>query len=114
MELISKDYKLALNQVDLSFEVLYVENIFALRKDITVEERLEHNKNIKYKTTIEKKYSHLLGQKMGGFLLELKNSGDPYYHNFLNCHGDKRYCRFKFVNEELFKCSKLEFFGCEG
>ena len=110
MELISKDYKFALNQVDLSFEALYIENIFALRKDITVDERLEHNKYIKYKSTIEKKYPHFLGRKIGDFLLELKNSGDPYYHNFLNCHGDKRYCRFKFINEELFKRRGLYFF----
>jgi len=44
---------------------------------------------------VQQKYLQSLDEKLGGFLLNLKQRGDPFYTKFLNPYGDKTYCKFK-------------------
>ncbi len=50
---------------------------------------------------VESRYRVLLGMKLGEFLRCLKQSGDPFYREFLNSHGDGEYCEFKLADPRV-------------
>jgi hypothetical protein len=88
-------------KVPLFFNEGFDQNIFAQKNDKTVRETLSSPKYSKLSQKIIRNYSTSLDKPLGEFLLQLKNENNIFYKEFLNQHGDKKYCVFS-INDQRF------------
>ena len=76
-------------------------NLFAkLSNGKTLQQTLAQPKYEHLKSTAESSYAQHLDSLLGEFLLLLKESGDPYYTEFLNPYGDEVYSDFSIADEQ--------------
>ena len=81
-------------RVDLHFVNDRRENVFAGKNNKTVRETLNHRRYRSLVQACTDDYSGDLDSPLGKFLLQLKRSGDLFYRQFLNKHGDLAYSTF--------------------
>jgi len=79
----------------LAFGACHVTDLFARKNNKTVGETICHPKYVQLVGRITAEYQESIHAKLGRFLYELKQRGDPFYREFLNAHGDGEYCEFK-------------------
>jgi hypothetical protein len=75
-----------------------IENIYANKNNRTLRETIKHDKYHKFSMIINNSFKEYMNVGLGSFLLELKNNGQIFYQEFLNKHGDKKYCKFSVEN----------------
>lgn len=96
---IEDNCSLKLVKISLVFSNEEYSNLFGLKNNKTLEETIVHKKYQKFASVIQEYYPNFLSQKLGSFLLKLKQDGDRFYLNFLNKYGDLKYCRFALANK---------------
>lgn len=95
MELKLNDKKLKFKIIQLTFDKKNIENIFYDKNNKTLEETFQHQKYSRLNTLLADKYKNHLGEKLGDFLKNLKQTNDKNYLCFLNKYGDNKFCEFK-------------------
>lgn len=85
-------------QVDLVFEENQYRDVFSHKNNKTVGQTLEHRRYAKLKEEVMARYQDSLDKPLGDYLLELKNTRDGFYKQFLNKYGDLSYSIFKLAN----------------
>ena len=99
MDLLAGKVVLSFIPVRLEFREQTLTNVFAKKNNRTVAETLRHQRYTALATQIEQNYPQVLNEKLGDFLLGLKQAGDPFYRRFLNKYGDEpAYCTFSIVD----------------
>ena len=95
MKVSARNLDLKFSETKLIFSGFNIDNIFARKNNKTLRETLDSTKyqNLSKKVSIF--YSESLDEKLGVFLLKLKENNDMFYLKFLNPYGDKKYCNFK-------------------
>ena len=98
---ISLDFrKYNFGNVPLLFQEYNIENIFSHKNNKTLIETIQHYRYQKLKSKVMELYSDFIDQDLGVFLLKLKSNGDSFYLEFLNQHGDKKFCVFSINDKE--------------
>ncbi|MGM9950410.1 MAG: hypothetical protein ACI33P_09780 [Lysinibacillus sp.] len=96
------DKRFDFQKIELDVLEMGIDDIFAKFDKMTLGELLEQKKYEQLKQETEKHYEWLLDWPAGKALLEMKNTGHPFYRQFLNKYGDLLYSRFVVKgNEEL-------------
>lgn len=111
MKLNINDRELVFHEVMLHFKDGSFSNIFANKNNKTVLETINHHRYIKHRYNIMLNYSSQVNNNLGVFLMELKQSGDFFYKNFLNKNGDNIYLEF-FIEDTTIKKSKGIYLYC--
>jgi len=78
-----------------------VTDVFVSKNNKTLRETIRHPKYLKLAYRVESQYHDSLNTKLGYFLRDLKQNGDPFYREFLNSHGDGEYCEFKLADPRV-------------
>jgi hypothetical protein len=76
-------------------------DLFARKNNRSLRETIQHPKYVQLAGQVLASYPGVLEQRLGDFLLGLKNASDPFYRNFLNRHGDLVYCEFCLPDRSL-------------
>lgn len=98
------------SKTKLKFEYFNKQNIFAELDNKTVSQTLENKRYNKFKNIILEEYNSALDTNIGDFLMTLKENENSFYMNFLNSHGDEKYCKFIMNNNELINKKGLYFY----
>ena len=85
-------------ETPLLHEGVRVTDVFALKNNKSLRVTIGHPKYSKLASRVEARYAISLDVRLGDFLRNLKQNGDPFYREFLNQHGDDEYCRFKLAD----------------
>ena len=89
-------------KIEIDVLEMGIENTFAKFDKMTLGELLGQKKYEQLKQQTEKHHGPLLDWPAGKALLEMKNTGNPFYRQFLNKYGDMLYSHFVVKgNEEL-------------
>ncbi len=105
---------LEFQRVELHFETAVYSNVFACKTNKTLAQTIQH-KRYKNLAAYAENYTHRdLFLPIGTFLLQLKNSGDPFYKEFLNNCGDLEYCRFCITAKEWLQKKGLYMYVIKG
>ena len=91
-----------------------IENVYANKNNKTLGETIEHEKYRKFSIMINNTFNEYLNVGLGSFLLELKNNGQIFYQEFLNKHGDKKYCKFSVENNSYLNGKGLYAYCVDG
>ena len=73
-------------------------DVFANKNNKTLRETLAHRRYETLAATCVVNYPQHLDSPLGDVLLQLKVSGDPFYKEFLNQHGDLAYSTFSIAD----------------
>ncbi|MCA0987229.1 DUF7662 domain-containing protein [Guptibacillus algicola] len=84
----------------LHFNNINEKDIFARKNNRTVEQTIDHHRYHNLKDEVKNLYPSKLSLPLGEFLLELKESDDLFYQNFLNRYGDLEYSSFSIESKE--------------
>ena len=87
-------------KIDIAVLEMGIENTFAKFDKMTLGELLAQKKYEQLKQQTETYHGHLLDWPAGKALLEMKNTGHPFYRLFLNKYGDMLYSRFVVKGDE--------------
>lgn len=90
----SENRELVFINVPLRFEFGFEKNVFSKKKDKSVRETLAGAKYARFSQKVLRNYAGSLDKPLGEFLAQLKEENNIFYKDFLNPHGDKRYCTF--------------------
>ena len=90
----SDDSYYSFERVGLLINNILETNIFSKKNNKSLEETIQHKRYQKFGGKVHAGYSEFLDWPLGEFLLHLKNSGDDFYKDFLNRHGDLAYTNF--------------------
>ena len=101
----SENREMIFINVPLVFESGFDKNVFAKKNNKTVRETLLEPKYAKLSLKVQRNYTGSLEMPLGEFLLQLKEENNPFYREFLNPHGDKRFCSFS-INDPQFMDAK--------
>lgn len=80
-------------------------NVFSLKNNKTLKQTLDHKRYTKLKAEVLDRYSRVLDEPLGHFLLDLKFEGDQFYRKFLNSYGDSTFSTFR-ISDALFQKMK--------
>ena len=84
--------------VALDFVGDQYEDVFAHKNNKTLRETLGHRRYQALAPVCYANYSQHLDSPLGEVLHQLKTSGDPFYRQFLNAHGDLAYSTFSIAD----------------
>jgi hypothetical protein len=79
-------------RMELVFVQCRISNVFAHKNNRTLRETLAHRRYASLSDVVMSRYHGALDVPLGAFLLQLKESGDPFNRRFLNPYGDSVYC----------------------
>ncbi len=85
---------LEFQQVRLAFHEKDIANVFAAKNNKTLKETLVAPRYTYLQEETLLRYRPFLDERLGVFLVGLKQSGDEFYRRFLNPYGDLQYCQF--------------------
>ena len=94
MEIQLANQLITFKNVELNFSCYDRENLFELTKN-TLRETYENKRYSSLKRRHGKLYEEHLDFPLGVFLLHLKTNNNEHYKQFLNKHGDKKFCKFQ-------------------
>jgi len=86
----------------LEFLESNIENKFASLRCRTLSYTILQEKYRHLSSEVTRRYSADFQLSLSDFLSALKKSGDPFYKNFLNMHGDKTLCKFRMLDSANF------------
>jgi len=112
--MVAGNTELVFQKIQLIFQANNIENIFSEKNNKTVKETLTSSKYVKIANDANEKYAEYLSHKLGTFLLLLKKQGDSFYRQFLNEHGDLKYCIFSIKKSGISKLKGLYCFCQNG
>jgi hypothetical protein len=101
------DRILTFNKTALEFDARRATDVFAKKNNKTLEQTLLHAKYARFASVVREKYPHWLPQRLGVFLIALKQADDPFYLEFLNRYGDGCYCVFHIKDPKVLKLKGL-------
>lgn len=91
LTLIGEDGSFDFRPTRLLFSPPRAADPFSRNNNKTLRQTLEHARYRALASTVREHYSNALEEKLGDFLIRLKQSGDQFYLAFLNPHGDLVY-----------------------
>jgi hypothetical protein len=103
MEIIVQGRRLNFVQIPLVSTKHDIVNLFAGKKNKTLAETLLSHRYSSLTKAVHSSYQNALNEKLGEFLYKLKISGDLFYLQFLNEHGDNEFCDFSIAPTKLGK-----------
>jgi hypothetical protein len=89
-------------------------DLFARQNNKSLRETIKCKKYLRLAKLVRRMYPGSLEQRLGEFVLTLKNAADPFYRRFLNVHGDEVYCKFGLRDTSLQKLKGLYCFTIGG
>jgi hypothetical protein len=87
-------------EIPISFSKKDLSSVFGNKNNKTLSETLQHPKYNSLKSIMSSMTKNEMESPLGEILLEMKNSGDKRYLNFLNRYGDEKFCEFS-INQSL-------------
>jgi hypothetical protein len=101
-------------ETPLTFSGSRLTDLFARKNNKTVGETISHPKYVKLAPRVAEKYGDTLHVRLGHFLRDLKQRGDLFYREFLNPHGDGKYCAFRLTDSRVKGLKGLYCFTVDG
>ena len=90
------------------------ENVFGDKNNRTLRETLAHRRYHNLASVCVAEYPEHLDSPLGEVLLQLKDSGDPFYKRFLNRYGDLTYSTFSVADPTVLRSRGVYVYCADG
>ena len=95
------DLRYDFSEIDVEFIGNPYRNVFGQKNNKTVAETIQDRRYQHLAKDMKEHYRDILDKPLGTALLDLKQSGDNFYHFFLNRYGDLQYRNFRLSSPEF-------------